>query len=301
MPSPSAKVEPWTTRRLLTWMSETFASKGIESPRLCAEILLGHVFECERLRLYTDPERPANAAELGRLRELVARALKHEPVQYLIGESWFFGLPMTVDRRVLVPRPCTEGIVEWVLQDARRRSRETGEPKPLAIADVCTGSGCIAAALAKNMPDARIIATDISGDALVVAVVNATRHGVADRIEFRAGDLVAPLQHEAGSLDYLVANPPYIPDHEWAEVPANVKEYEPHSALRGGQDGLAFVRPLVADAPRLLRPGGHMLIEIAASTADSVLSLTKDHAELDSAVILNDLEGLPRSLLARRC
>ncbi|GAB4385622.1 MAG: peptide chain release factor N(5)-glutamine methyltransferase [Phycisphaerales bacterium] len=298
--------QPWTTRRLLAWMNKAFADKQLDAPRLSSEMLLAHVLGCDRLRLYTDADRPASPLERAALRDLVARALRHEPIQYLVGEAWFFGLPFHVDRRVLVPRPCTEAIVEHVLQHARHRPGFGGASgEAILLADVCTGSGCIAVALANHLPHARIVATDIAADALDVAKKNAARHGVADRIDFRRGDLLTALEdhpaaRQAGSLSYLCANPPYIPDDEWEDVPINVRCFEPEQALRGGADGLRYVRPIIEGAPRLLRPGGLLLVEIASATADEVRAIASADERLRTVEIAHDLEGKPRLLVAER-
>lgn len=302
-PMQSAPTETWTTRKLLAWMSEAFTRNKLDSPRLFAELLLAHVLGCDRLKLYMDADRPASDLERQTLRELVGRALKHEPVQYLVGEAWFYGLPLHVDRRVLVPRPSTETIVEQVLQHARAEpgfGGKTGEG--VCFADIGTGSGAIALVLLKNMPEARALAADVSPDALEVARRNAQRHGLADRVEFLHGDLLSPLQdHPAGrELHYVVSNPPYIPDAEWDAVEPNVKDYEPHAALRGGADGLRFVRPIIEQAPAFIRPRGLLLVEIAAATAPSVLELAKAHPMLEMPRIEQDLDGLPRVLVARR-
>ncbi len=355
-PSDTPAAQGWTTRSLLAWMTTAFTAKGIDSPRLCGEILLAHVIHLDaadnsaRLMLYTDPDREAAPEELAKLRTLVGRALKHEPIQYLTGQAWFFGLPFAVDARVLIPRPSSETIVETLLQELRRqRTRSvidgngaryaglgsaTSEPAsgdetatvatpvaaarqispipkrradatPLFIADVCTGSGCLGVSLAKNLPGARVLLSDVSQDALEVAAGNAQRHGVLERVEFLPGDLLAPIAErlpgfaQAG-LDALVANPPYIPDHEWDAVEPNVKDHEPHSALRAGADGLEFVAPLVQHAPALLRPGGWLLVEIAACTAAAVLETARGHRLLCDARIVRDGDGLDRVLVARR-
>jgi release factor glutamine methyltransferase len=285
--------ETWTTRKLLAWMSQSFAQKDLEAPRVLAEMLMTKVLGCERIRLYADADRPATEDERTRLRDLVARALRHEPVQYLVGEAWFFAMPFHVDPRVFIPRPCTTLIVEHVLQAARDTDGH------IRFADVCTGSGAIAVAIAHNLPTAQGIAIDRSSDALDVAQANARTHAVQDRIDFRAGDLLAPLQGEA-PLDFLVSNPPYIPDFEWDAVPPNVKNHEPVAALRAGADGLDFVRPLIKTSTAHLRPGGRLLIEIAASTAAAVLDLAAGTPDLEDPEILEDFEGLPRVLSARR-
>jgi release factor glutamine methyltransferase len=295
--------DAWTTRKLLAWMSEAFTRNKLDSPRLFAELLLSHVVGCDRLKLYMDADRPASELERQTLREMVGRALKNEPVQYLVGEAWFYGMPLHVDRRVLVPRPSTETIVEQVLQHARAEPGFGGKSgEGVCFADIGTGSGAIALVLLKNMSEARALATDISADALEVARRNAQRHSLADRVEFLQGDLLGPLEdHPAGrGLHYVVSNPPYIPDNEWDAVERNVKDYEPHGALRGGMDGLKFVRPVIEGAPKYLRAHGLLLVEIAAATAPGVLELAKGHPMLESARVEQDLEGLQRVLVARR-
>jgi len=297
--------ESWTTRKLLGWMAERFESRGIDAPRLCAEMLLAHVLGCERLKLYTDPDRPASPIERQSLRDLVTRAMDHEPIQYLVGEAWFFGLPFTVDRRVLIPRPSTQTIVEHVLQHHRHAEGVAEDGAGLLIADVCTGSGAIAVALAKNLPAARLAATDISADALALAKHNCERHGVIDRVDLLEGDLIAPLldfpaTRGKASLRYLVTNPPYIPDDEWAKLEPNVKDHEPSLALRGGPDGLDLIRPIVAAAPPLLQPGGLLLIETAAARATETAALLEARPDLGAPKILKDLEGLQRVVVAER-
>lgn len=294
------KQEVWTTRRLLKWMSDHFAAKEIDSPRVVAEMLLAHVLDCERLRLYMDVDRPASPPELTRLRELVARAAKHEPVQYLVGEAWFFGRPFAVNRSTLIPRPCTETLVEHVLQWLRVNPGHTNPN----IADIGTGTGCIAISLAAQLPAARIVATDVIPEALELAKQNAARHKAIDRMEFRLGPGVQPLKSGGAPgerFDVICSNPPYIPDDEWeTQVDRNVKDYEPASALRGGPDGLNVIRPLIADAPALLQPGGLLAIEIAHSQRDAALQLAADHAMLENATALKDHEGLWRVLAASR-
>ena len=277
--------EVWTTRRLLAWMGEAFTKKGLDSPRLLAEMLVAHVLGCDRIRLYMEADRPATPLERSALRDLVQRALAHEPVQYLVGEAWFFALPFKVDRRVLIPRPSTETIVETVLQHERTRHQGTApRGEGVLIADVCTGSGCIAVALLKNLPGARAVATDLSPDALDVARGNAQRHGVLDRLELLPGNLLEPLRDHpvaggAGAVDYLVSNPPYIPDHEW---------------------DADFIRPLAAHAPTLVKPGGLLLIEVAAAHADEARALVDAAGVLTDVRVLKDVDGLPRVVVGHR-
>lgn len=288
---------------LLSWMTEAFENKGHDSARLSAEMLLAHVLGCDRLRLYMDADRPATPLERQSLRDLVTRALGHEPVQYLVGEAWFYGMALHVDGRVLIPRPSTETIVEQVLLHCRAEPGfGGGAGKGVVFADVCTGSGCIAVALLKNLPGAHALATDISADALAVAKLNAERHGVADRLDLLEGDLLEPVRGFPGGRDlhYIVSNPPYIPDSEWEDVEPNVRDYEPHHALRGGADGLGYVRRIIEEAPALLRPAGLLLVEVAASAAEVSLGLARSHPLLRDARVEHDHEGLPRVVVAHR-
>jgi len=293
--SPADRV--WTTRQLLVWIKSALEKAKMDSPRLCAELLVARVIGCDRLRLYVESDRPATGAERDRLRGLVRRALAHEPVQYLVEEAWFFSLPFHVDRRTLIPRPETETIVQAVLQHARA----TPAMGKGVIADIGTGSGCVIVALLKNLPEAHGVGIDLCPDALESARENAQRHDVLDRLDLLQGDLLAPvMDHPAGrSVNYLVSNPPYIPDHEWAAVGENVRK-EPLVALRGGVDGLQCIRPILENASRVLTPGGMLAIEFAESTADEVLSIAQRQAELDNLRIETDFQGKPRVLVGHR-
>lgn len=282
---------PWTTKRLLAWTTEHFERKGLDSPRVSAEMLLAHVLGVKRLQLYMDADRPASELERAAFRDLVERALDHEPVDYLVGQAPFFSMMFDVGPAVLVPRPSTETLVEHVIQHAKRTP---GFAAP-TIADIGTGSGAIAVTLAKHIPDARVVATDIAPEALAVARANADRHGVADRIDFREGDLLAPLHGRR--FTYLVSNPPYIPDDEWAQVPPNVKDHEPTRALRGGPDGLDVVRPLIAGAAGHLERPAQLVVEVAAAHAKPAPALAES-AGFASARMLPDHEHLPRVLVA---
>ena len=278
-------------------MTDHFTAKSIDSPRVISEMLLAHVLECERMRLYMDADRSASVTELATLRALVGRAAKHEPVQYLVGHGWFFGREFAVDRSTLIPRPCTETLVEHVLQWLRLHP---GHAAPL-IADIGTGTGCIGISLTAQITDARVVATDVVPEALELAKSNAQKHKIADRMEFclaAANDLslAAPAQR----FDVICSNPPYIPDHEWDAVPANVKEYEPASALRGGPDGLDIIRPLIAQASGMLKPGGLLAVEIADCQRDAVIELAKSTSMFQNIDVLKDHENLWRVLVAVR-
>ncbi|GAB4192059.1 MAG: peptide chain release factor N(5)-glutamine methyltransferase [Phycisphaeraceae bacterium] len=281
----------WTTRKLLSWTSAHLAQKGVDSPKLASEMLLAHVLGVDRIKLYMDLDRPANELERATFRELVRRAAEHEPVEYLVGKCPFFSMMLYVNPAVLIPRPSTETLVEHVIQHSKRTP---GFHAPL-IADIGTGSGAIAVALAKHIANCRVIATDISSSALEVARQNADALGVSDRIEFRQGDLLEPIEHER--VHYLVSNPPYISDDEWKEVPRNVKDYEPESALRGGGDGLRYLRTLIDSSRAVLRTPGQLVLEAAASQKHALIKLAKEAGTWANEHILTDHEHLPRVLV----
>lgn len=294
-PKPQTPSGPWTTQRLLQWTTKAFEQKGIDSPRICAEMLLAHVLNQPRLKLYMDPHRPASDLERAAFRGLVERAMADEPVDYLVGQAPFFSLMFKVSPAVLIPRPSTETLVEHVLQHHRRTPGFVGA----RIADVGTGSGAIIISLAKQLtktdPNASFVATDISEDALAIANENAAEHGVADRIDFRLGDLLEPLKGER--LTYLCSNPPYIPDHEWDAVEPNVKDHEPTGALRAGADGLDCIRPLIEQAKNYLADPGQLVIEIAACQKQDVIDMASAQG-LRHPSVLVDHEKLPRILVA---
>ena len=300
---------PWTTRRLLQWITGFLSEKSIDSPRVCAELLLAHVLGCERTRLYMEVDRPASATELARLRELVKRAGQHEPVQYLVGETWFHARPFLVDRSTLIPRPATETLVERAVAWARQR------PGPVRVLDLCTGSGCVAVSVIAALVtprrgtaeppvppiEATAVATDLVPAAVDLAARNAARHGVQARIEFRTGDLFEALRaDEADAFDLVLANPPYISDAEFAQCEPNVRDHEPATALRGGPDGLRVVTPLVRGAARWMRPDGRLLVEIAASQGAAARQLACSCGDLRFVAVEHDHEGLDRVLVADR-
>jgi len=302
---------PWTTRRLLEWMRQRFQAKGLPSPRLAAEMLLCHVLGCERMRLYMDVDRPASGAELDALRPLVVRASNHEPVDYLVGRRWFFSREFAVDRCTMIPQPCTEDLVSHVIEWFRDRAGQSSQAQhaepgrgPL-IADIGTGTGCIAVSLAAELDGVRLLATDVVPEALALARRNAERHGVADRIVFVEGSLLEPLgewaQREGEQFSAICSNPPYISDVEWegGAVERSVREFVPARAVRAGPDGLDCIRPLVAGAGRLLRPGGLLALEIGARQREPVVELAQAVGLCDVRV-LKDLEGRWRVLLGEK-
>jgi len=258
---------------------------GIASPRLTIELLLAHVLKKKRLQLYLEFERELDEATLEILRRLVKRRVAGEPLQYVTGETEFCGLKLAVDHRVLIPRPETELLVEVV---AAR--------KPATVVDVGTGSGCIALALAQRLPAAEITATDISPDALAVARVNATRYDFKNSTRFLLGDLLLTLP-DSFTVDAIVSNPPYIASGELAQLPREVKDFEPAQALFAGIDGLEIIRRLVVDAKRFLSPTGFVALEIGAGQRPAVAELF-ECAGYTVAQVEKDLQGHERVIVA---
>lgn len=279
-----------TVLEVIQRSSEFLTRKGVDSPRLQVELLLAHVLELPRLQLYLNFERPLTDAEADRLRGLVHRRGRREPLQYLLGEAAFCGRDFTVTPDVLIPRPETEGLAElaWQWLAAHR----SADPRVL---DYGTGSGCLAVTLALEHPPARIHALDISPEALEVARANAARHGVAERVHFVDGEGMGALPAEL-VFDLIVANPPYIPSAEIAELQAEVRENEPRQALDGGPDGLRFIRELAGGSSRL-KPGGRLMLEFADGQEQAAAAV---FTEAGWAVnnIVPDLSGTPRILVA---
>lgn len=281
---------PWTVGRLLTWTTEWLGGKGSDSPRLDAEVLLAFVRGCPRIALYTAFDEPVDDAGRARFRELVRRRGDGEPVAYLVGSREFFSLPFTVTKAVLVPRPETEGLVVRALD----LCKSLAAPR---IADVGTGSGAVAVTLAKRLPKASLVATDVAPDSIEVARGNAQRHGVAERVECVACDL---LEGVAGPFDVIVSNPPYVREDEFEGLPRDVRLHEPKGALVAGPTGVEVVERLVSTAVGKLAPGGWLLVEIGPSTAAAAEGVIRRQAGLEPAPTLPDMAGLPRIVQARR-
>ena len=274
----------WTTLAVLDWTTQRFTEAGIAAARLEAQLLLAHVLGCSRVQLYTGFDKPLGEEELAAYRGLIKRRLGGESVSYLLGEQEFWGLKLHVDEHVLVPRPDTETLIEVA------RALRTDRAAPCRVLDLCTGSGAIAIALAKELPGATIVASDLSIDAVAVAKQNAERNTVADRVDVRVGDLFAPVVGER--FDLIVANPPYIASAVIPTLSAEVRR-EPVLALDGGPDGLAFYDRICSMAREYLVPGGALVVEHGFDQADAV------HARFERAgftdiVLTHDLGKNPR-------
>ena len=274
-------VETWTLLRLLRWTTDYFAEKGIDNPRLDAELLLAHILKLDRVGLYLNFERPLNADELNAIRPLVKRRGQREPLQYLIGHTEFWSLEFDVTPAVLIPRGDTEILVE----EALNRVEETG-----ALLDVGTGSGAIAISLASELPGWRITGLDISSEALEVAARNADKNAVAGQVQFLHGDLAELPQQQ---YDLIVSNPPYIAQAEWDALMPEVRCFEPQQALLAADNGLECYRKLAEQASSRLIPGGWLLVEIGYQQAETVSQLFKS-AGLQDVFVRDDYAGQPR-------
>ena len=264
---------------------------GLDCARQDAERLLGAALGTDRLALYVEPRRAVDAESAADYRELVARRAGHEPVQYILGWEEFRGLRLTVTPDVLIPRPETEGLVERALELLADRPGA-------AVADVGTGSGAIACALAETRPDLEVLAVDQSLGALAVASDNVRALGLGSRVRLLAGDLFGPLSSLRGSLDMVVANPPYLPGRSLAALPLEVARFEPPMALDGGPDGMRVLRRLIAESPAFLRPGGWLVMEIGEDQAGALASLMA--AEGFSGIgARRDLRGVERYIEGR--
>lgn len=259
----------WTIKKLINWMVEYFTEKGLDSPRLTAELLLTHILDTKRIELYMHFERSVDDEKLTQLRVLVKRTADFEPFQYIIGKTEFYSLEIKVTPDCLIPRPETELLVERAIEFLRTRQDNQ------KVCDLCTGSGCVAVAIAKNYPDCNIIATDISDAALKVAAQNIEHHNLSEKIELLCGDLFQPVIHglDDDKFDLIVSNPPYVSDTEFQNLDKNVKDHEPCHALYGGTDGLDVYRKIIAEIENHLKPDGALMMEIGYSQADDITEL----------------------------
>jgi len=285
--------QPWTIGRLLMWTTDFLRDKNAESPRLDAEVLLAHARDCQRIELYTVFEEVPDEQVRQQFRDLVSRRAGGTPVAYLVGHREFFSLPFQVTPDVLIPRPETELLVVRALDLAK------SNPQPPHIADVGTGSGVLAVCCAKHLPTCSVMALDLSPQALQIAKQNATKHKVAQQIEFVCSDLFANQPAEP-TFDLILSNPPYVATAEMKGLEAGVRDYEPHLALDGGEQGTEIIERLVPQAAERLKPDGWLLIEVSPTNALRVEYLLSDDSRLAKHETIHDLAGLPRVVQAQR-
>ena len=295
-PGYNLAMQSWTIQKLLNWITEYFTDKGLDSPRLAAELLLSDVLEMQRIELYTQFDKPVAKQQLDHLQDLVKRAGQNEPIEYLTGKTEFYSLQFSVTSDCMIPRPETELLVEKAIEFLR--SREGTQ----FVCDIGTGTGCIAIAIGRNCPDVRIIATDICDAALSVAAENVEKHQLHDRIELLSGDLFEPVAQRInnGKFDLIVCNPPYVSTAEFETLEKNVKDYEPKLALLAGRDGLDIHRRIIEKADTFLKPGAALMLEIGYSQRQAVRKLLEKKDCFAEIKIEKDLNGNDRIAIAKK-
>ena len=303
-PSYNLAMQKWTIQKLLNWITEYLTERSIDSPRLSAELLLSGVLETKRIELYTQFDKPVAKRELDRLHELVKRAGQDEPIAYLIGKTEFYSLELNITPDCMIPRPETELLVQRAIEFLRTRRGAQ------LVCDLCTGCGCIAVAIAKNFPDARIIATDICDATLSVAAENVEKHQLKDRIKLLHGDLFDPIMPEldvdklvadsAKGFDLIVCNPPYVSAAEYEKLDRNVRDYEPKSALFAGADGLDIYRRICEKVDHFLKSGAELMLEIGFAQGRAVRELLEQTGAFTEIKIEKDPHNNDRIVTARK-
>jgi release factor glutamine methyltransferase len=288
--------EPWTILKLIRWTDERFKKEGLPTPRLDAEVLLAESLGMDRVGLYSHFDQPLQPAELARFKKMIQRRLSREPLAYILGKREFWSLPFRVTVDVLIPRPETEILVAEALKVLAGTEREK---QVWRILEIGTGSGAASIALAKELPSASLVATDLSDKALEVARENALANGVQERIQFMQGDLFDPLAEDV-QFDLILSNPPYIPRGHFASLSPEVRDFEPRVALDGGKDGLAFFRRCLPRVGSFLQPGRWFLSEIGAGQDQDVRRIAEKNSDLDSFEFIPDLAGIKRVFKARK-
>ncbi len=285
----------WTVLSLLQWGTDYLNEKGIENPRLTIELLLGHALKSKRIDLYTGFDKPISQSELMQFKTLLQRRLTYEPIQYILGETEFMGLSFVVDRRVLVPRPETEVLVE----EAITLTQKIGPQLTFSVLDIGTGCGNIAVSLAKFIKNATVTAIDNSREALEVARINIDRHDVENRVRLIVHDIFGPPGELARTpFDLILSNPPYISKEEANTLPPEILQFEPKQAVIEGGDGLSFYRRISESAANLLKKGGWILVEIAYNQDPAVGSIFSS-AGFQNIQLIRDYDGNNRVVKAQ--
>ena len=269
-------------------------ANNVPSPRMNAELLLMFTLSCDRAYLFAHPEQELSSEERSRYQSALAERSRGVPAQYITGHQEFWGMDLIVSPAVLIPRPETEHVIETVLELSRAGAKEQTHSKQLRIVDVGTGSGCVALALAKELPEAEIHATDISPAALEIARANAARLQMEQTVNFHETDLLDGMN---GAFDVVVSNPPYVGESEEDTVQLEVRKFEPRNAVFAGPNGTEVIERLVPEARAKLRPGGWLVMEISGTIVERVRALMNGWQEVE---IIRDLQSIPRVARARK-
>ncbi len=310
-------MQDWSIQKLLIWVTEHLTNKGIDSPRLSAELLLSYVLGLKRIELYTNFDKHVSKQQLDKLHDLVKRAGQHDPIAYLTGKTEFYSLQLEVSPDCMIPRPETELLVERAVEFLRTRPVRNSVKNKMTqkeeisnggrigtqfVCDLCTGCGCIAVAIAKNFPSARIIATDISASALDVAAQNIEKHNLKEKITLLRGDLFDALvpQLDVDKFDLIVCNPPYVSAAEYEKLNKNIKDYEPRLALYAGEDGLDIYRRLIEKVDEFLKPDAALMLEIGYDQGPAVKELLEQTDAFTEIKIEKDFHDNNRIVTARK-
>ena len=285
-----------TIKQFQQYAIEALKIAGIETPVLEAGVIICHVLNCDRAYLYAHDDRVLEAQELDKLEDLLQNRSQKVPLQYLLGEAEFMSLRFKVSPAVLIPRQDTEILVEKCIELIEVVGQDSAGRPEIKVLDMCTGSGCIAVSIAHYCPETRVTACDVSRAALEIAKANSELAGVQDRLDFRCGDLFEALDGEE-RFDLIASNPPYIETATVERLQTEVKEHEPHIALDGGADGLDFYRRIVETAPRFLKAGGYLALEIGYNQGESISRLL--HGRYEGVAVLKDLGGNDRVVFGR--
>jgi len=332
-------MQTWTIQKLLSWITEYLTGKGIDSPRLNSELLLSHVLELKRIELYTQFDKSVSKQQLDILHDLVKRAGDNEPIAYLTGKTEFYSLQLDISPDCMIPRPETELLVERAIEFLRTRpvrnsvthkmtqkekASNGARPGIRHVCDLCTGCGCIAVAIAKNFPDARIIATDISASVLDIAAQNIEKYNLNEKITLLCGDLFEPVIPQldverpvpsavigttfGGHLtvdsdrgfDLIVCNPPYVSAPEYEKLDKNIKDYEPKLALYAGEDGLDIYRKISEKADDFLKSDAALMLELGYSQGPAVKELLEKTGTFAEINIEKDPHNNDRIAIAKK-
>ena len=287
-------MEKWTIQKLLGWITDFFEKKGVDSPRLCGEMLLSYVLGLQRIELYMHFDKVVGGGELKQLHELVKRGGEHEPVAYLVGRTEFYSLEIKVNRDCLIPRPETELLAERAIEFLRERAGRQ------YVCDLCTGSGCVAIAIAKGVKDVGVIATDICDAALSVAGENVEHHELGETIKLLCGDLFSPIIEglDETRFDLIVSNPPYVSTREYETLDKNVREYEPKKALHAGEEGLDVYRRVIEGAGEHLKDDGALMLEIGYAQGEAIKGLLEKAGCFSKIIIEKDFQKNDRVITA---
>lgn len=295
--SPGSGRQVWTVSSILKTTAEYLKSKSSETPRLDSEVLLSHVLQKSRIELYTDHDMPMLSGDRDAYRALVKRRAAGEPAAYLVGRKEFYSLDFAVGPGVLVPRPETEFLAAAAIEEAKAK-RE----RALKAAEIGTGSGCLAVALAVHAPNCEVVATERCAAAAGFARKNVTTHDVQDRVTVVEGELFEPLRkmNLKGKLDLIVSNPPYISEKEFDSLPPAVRDYEPQEALLAGEDGTEYHRKIAEGAPEYLVPGGLLALEVGRGQFDRVSAIIANVHSYGEPWAIEDYGRVKRVILTRR-